>query len=357
MPAPRIRVSAIALALSLAAAPTAAQGFTISGPDSSRLTFNGRIQTQFNTSSEDGVPEAETALRRVRLEATLQLNRLVSGKISPEFAGSRVSIRDAYVRFALDPALVVWAGQAYRPFSIMTMYSSARMLPIERGVRIRGLSDEFDEFNLVSSLGYGDRDVGLQLRGEPAGAPLGLSYAAGWFNGPARAEFPNENTGQVVARVGVAPAPNLKLNASYSARDFATGEDAVEVRRGEAWEADVEIGSERGGLHLLGEVVAGDFDPFLGARFLAAQGWLGYRMGRVSRTISGVEPMFRVSYAEINANDTPPEGLDASGGMLITPGVNLWLGGLNRFSLNYDIWDSQTGESAQSFKAQFQLAF
>jgi hypothetical protein len=80
-------------------------------------------------------------------------------------------------------------------------------------------------------------------------------------------------------------------------------------------------------------------------------------MGRVSRAISGVEPMFRVSYAEINADDSPPEGLDASGGMLFTPGVNLWLGGLNRFSLNYDIWDSQTGESAQSFKAQFQLAF
>ncbi|HZG42580.1 MAG TPA: porin, partial [Longimicrobium sp.] len=262
MPAPRTPLIALSLSLSLSlpAAPAAAQGFTILGPDSSRLTFNGRIQTQFNTSSDDDVPQSETALRRVRLESTFQLNRMVSGKISPEFAGSRVSIRDAYVRFALDPALVVWAGQAYRPFSAMTMYSSSRMLPIERGVRIRGLSDEYDQWNLVSGLGYGDRDVGLQLRGEPKGAPLGLSYAVGWFNGPARAEFPNENTGQVVARVGIAPAPNLKLNASYSARDFAAGGDAVEVERGDAWEADVEIGSERGGLHVLGEVVAGDFD-------------------------------------------------------------------------------------------------
>jgi hypothetical protein len=357
MPAPRIRVPAVVLALSLAAAPAAAQGFTIPGPDSSRLTFNGRIQTQFNTSSEDDVPQAETALRRVRLESTFQLNRMVSGKISPEFAGSRVSIRDAYVRFALDSALVIWAGQAYRPFSITTMYSSSRMLPIERGVRIRGISNEFDEFNLVSNLGYGDRDVGLQLRGEPAGAPLGLSYAVGWFNGPARAEFPSENTGQVVARVGVAPVPNLKLNASYSARDFAEGEDEVVVERGAAWEADVEIGNERGGLHAIGEVITGDFDPFLGATFVGAQGWVGYRMGRVSRAISGVEPMFRVSYAEIDSDDAPAGGLGASGGTLITPGVNLWLGGLNRFSLNYDVWNSRTGESAQSFKAQFQLAF
>ena len=355
MPAPRTPLIALSLSLSLSlpAAPAAAQGFTILGPDSSRLTFNGRIQTQFNTSSDDDVPQSETALRRVRLESTFQLNRMVSGKISPEFAGSRVSIRDAYVRFALDPALVVWAGQAYRPFSAMTMYSSSRMLPIERGVRIRGLSDEYDQWNLVSGLGYGDRDVGLQLRGEPKGAPLGLSYAVGWFNGPARAEFPNENTGQVVARVGIAPAPNLKLNASYSARDFAAGGDAVEVERGDAWEADVEIGSERGGLHVVGEVVAGDFDTFVGA-----QGWLEYRTGRVSRALAAVEPMFRVSYAEIDADDdAPAEGLDASGGTLITPGVNLWLGGLNRFSLNYDLWNSRTGESAQGFKAQFQLAF
>jgi hypothetical protein len=339
------------------AAPPAAAQFTIAGPDSSRLTFNGRIQTQFNTSSQDGVPQAETALRRVRLESTFQLTRVVSGRISPEFAGSRVSIRDAYVRFALDPALVVWAGQAFRPFSAVAMSSSARMLPIERGLRIRGLSDEFDEYNLVSDLGYGDRDVGLQLRGEPAGAPLKLSYAVGWFNGPARSRFPRENTGQFVARVGVAPVPGLKLNASYSARDFGRGDDDVVVKRGGAWEADVQIGSDRGGLHMIGEVVTGDFDPFLGARFVGAHGWLGYRTHRVSPTISAVEPMVRVSYAEIDSGDTPAQALGASGGTLVTPGVNLWLGGLNRFSLNYDIWNSQAGESAGSLKAQFQLAF
>jgi hypothetical protein len=67
--------------------------------------------------------------------------------------------------------------------------------------------------------------------------------------------------------------------------------------------------------------------------------------------------MFRVSYAALDAGDGPAEELGASGGTLVTPGVNLWLGALNRFSVNYDIWNSQTGESAQSFKAQFQLAF
>src|SRR5687768_9826858 len=111
------RIFAVTLALVLAAAaPAAGQGFTIATPDSSaRITFNGRVQTIFNTTSADGMPATETELRRVRLEATLQFGRVVGGKIQPEFAGSRVSLRDAYVRFNLDPAFQVWAGQAHRP--------------------------------------------------------------------------------------------------------------------------------------------------------------------------------------------------------------------------------------------------
>ena len=350
------RLLSVTVLLALAsAAPATAQGFTITGPDSSRLTLGGRVQTQFTTSTVDDVPEAEVALRRVRLEATLQMNRVVSGRISSEFAGSRVSVRDAYVRIALDPALVVWAGQAYRPFSAIAMFSSARMLPIERGVRIRGLSDAYDHYNLVVDQGYGDRDVGIQLRGEPAWAPLGLSYAVGWFNGPARAEAPEENTGQVAARVALNPAPGLRVGAGYSSRDFVGDDDIFVVERGDAWEADVEIGSDRGGLHFVGEVATGDFDPLVDTKFFGAQGWLGYRTGRASPAIAAIEPMIRVSYGDLDADGQ--EGLEQGGGTLVTPGVNLWLGGLNRFSVNYDIWDPQDGEREGSLKAQFQLVF
>lgn len=350
----RFRLLALALALA-AAAPAGAQGFVITGPDSSRLTLGGRLQTQFNTSSEEGVPEAEVALRRVRLEATLQTKGAVSGRISTEFAGSRVALRDAYVRFTFAPGFAVLAGQAYRPFSAMTMYSSARILPIERGLRIRGLSDEFDQHNLLLNLGYSDRDVGVQVTGAPRGAPLGLSYAVGWFNGPARAEAPKENTGQMAARIGLAAAPNVRVGVGYSGRDFVATDDIFLKERGHAWEADVEVGTDRGGVHFVGEVSGGDFDPLRGAEFLGAQGWLGCRTGRVSPTLAAVEPILRVSRGEIDADD--PGALDASGGTLVTPGVNLWLGGLNRFSVNYDIWHSERGESARSVKAQFQLVF
>ncbi|HEY7771335.1 porin [Longimicrobium sp.] len=357
MPALRIRVSAIALALTFAAAPGAAQGFTIAGPDSSRLTLGGRVQTQFTTTTADQVPGAEVALRRVRLEATVQASPLVSGRISTEFAGSRVSFRDAYVRLALDPAIVILAGQTYRPFSGIAMYSSARSLPIERGVRIRGVPNAFDHYNLLVDRGYADRDVGIQLRGEPAWAPLGLSYAVGWFNGPARTEFPKENTGQVVARVGVQPIPNVRAAVSYATRDFGTVGDELVMERGDAWETDVEIGTDRRGPHLVAEVAAGDFDPFRDARFFGAQGWAGYRTGRVSQSISGVEPMLRVSYADTGVEVLGGEDVEQMGGILVTPGVNLWLGGLNRISINYDVWTPERAEAEKSLKVQFQLVF
>jgi hypothetical protein len=346
-------------ALLLAPAPAAGQGFTVTTPDSSaRITFGGRVQTIFNTTSADDQPGTETELRRVRLDATLQLGRFVSGKIQPEFAGSRVSLRDAYVRFNLDPALQVWAGQAHRPFGVVSPYSTVRLPALEKGLRIRGV-EGYEHFNLLSGLGYSDRDVGIQLRGEPAGAPLGLSYAAGIFNGPARADAPEENTYQVVARVAARPVGWARVGVSWSRIDFAhepPGDvQGLIMTEGAAWEADVELGSERGGPRAVFEVARGDSDPLPEAEFVSAQGWVAYRTGRVSSTLSALEPVLRVSWADPDVGDDAV-GLPV-GGTLVTPGLNLWLGGLNRFGVYYELWNPDAGESARSFKALFQLAF
>lgn len=353
------RIFAVTSALVLVtAAPAAGQGFTVSTPDSSaRITFNGRVQTIFNTTSVDDEPATETELRRVRLEATLQFGRVVGGKIQPEFAGSRVSLRDAYVRLNLDPAFQVWAGQAHRPFGAISPASTTRFPTAEKGLRVRGASG-VEHYNLLLGLGYSDRDVGIQVRGEPAGAPLGISYAAGIFNGPARADAPDENTYQFVARVAARPVEWARAGVSFSRIDFANVIDdvaQVEMAEGAAWEADVELGSERGGPRVVAEVARGDSDPFGEAEFLSAGGFVAYRTGRTSSTISALEPFVRVSWADPDVDDeaaTLP-----TGGTLVTPGINLWLGGLNRFGLFYDLWNPDTGESVRSLKALFQLAF
>lgn len=347
-------------ALLFVTAPAAGQGFVIATPDSSaRITFGGRVQTIFNTTSVENEPATQTELRRVRLEVNAQLGDLVFGRIQPEFAGSRVTLKDAYVRLNFSPALQLWAGQAHRPFGTISPGSSVRMAPIERGVRIRGVQDAFDEYNLLAGLGYSDRDVGLQLRGEPRGAPLGVSYAVGFFNGPARAAAPEENSWQAVARLAVRPLENVRVGASWSRIDHVleeTTEETIETAGGQAWEADVELGSERGGPRLVVEAAYGDFNPFVDARFFGAQGWAAYRTGRMSRHVAALEPFVRVSRGDPDVDD---EGLvgPAMGGTLFTPGLNLWLGGLNRIAVNYEVWTPETGDAVHSFKTMFQVAF
>jgi len=363
MPSPRARVLAVTSACLLAVTKVRAQqpaGGVVVTSGAAELRIGGRIQTQFATSTVDTVPATGFELRRLRLEATVKFNDVVSGKIQPDFApGNHVVMKDAWMKIALDPAFTLLAGQAFRPFSPITFTSSTRTLPIERGVRIRGLAGAFDEYDVVSALGYSERDVGLQVLGAPKGAPLGLSYQAGFFNGPARERARDRNTYQLAARASVSPVKDLRVGGAWSSLDFvrapADPAATVEVRRGSAWEADLEYGAyERPGVHLVAEAAYGDFQPFTGTRFFGTQGWLGYRTPRLGGKIQSAEPLLRASYADADVNDRAGAN---PGGLLLTPGVNLYLGGLNRVQLNWDFWNPLEGDSHNSFKTQFQVAF
>lgn len=320
------------------------------------IAIHGRVHTQFNTTTVDDEQPTEWLLRRVRLEASVQVNELVSGKIQPDFAGDRVSVKEAYLKLNFSPGVQLLAGKAFRPFSLLEQTSSNRILPIERGLDIRGVSG-FDEYAIIHDLKYSDREIGLQLMGAPSGAPLGLAYAAGVFRGPLSGRVGGQETNQIAARVTVEPLEDLRLGAGWSNRHFVDAARSLPVgdpvlERGNAWEVDVEFGSFSPGLHLLSEVAFGDFDPAAAVDFVGAHAWLGYRTAAISPRVSAVEPILRLSYGNV---DTEPLEL---GGTLITPGINVFFGPLNRVMLNYDIW-SPAGDAGTegSFKALFQLAF
>lgn len=341
-----------AIALLLASFPARAQQ---TGPTlrtgAAEITLGGRVHTQFTTSSVDTVPVQEWVLRRVRLESTVKVNDWVGGKVQLDFAGNRVSIKDAYLTMELDPAFRIVAGNQHRPFGIITQTTSNRILFAERGTRIRGLGEAFDQHNLVAELGYADRDLGLQVTGAPSGAPMGLFYGVGYFNGPARRPAVHDDTYQVVGRVGVRPAGNVSVAGSFSRRDFVEGDSSA---AGTAWALDAEIGSYAPGFHLVGEAVVGDFDPHTDSRFVGSQLWLAYRTPALGGRVTHVEPAVRVSHGDPDADQDSDV---AVGGLLVTPGVNLYLGGMNRIMVNADIWRGDNGRREFSFKTQFQLAF
>ncbi len=363
MPTPRRWISSVAFACALIAAGsvTLAAQDAPTGPvvktGGVEITLGGRVHTQFNTTSVEDVPTTEFVLRRVRLESAIKVNDWVSGRVQVDFAGNRVSLKDAFLRLDIDPALSLIAGHAHRPFGLLVQTSANRILPIERGVRIRGLDDHLEENEIILELAHADRDIGLQAHGAPEGAPLGLFYQAGFFNGPARAAAGAEDTYQVVARVGVKPLSNVTVAGSFSRRDHAFRDtllDETFVEDGKAWAVDLEVGGFRPGFHLLAEATTGDFDPFLGTEFAGAQVWLAYRTPKRAGRIEHVEPVFRASWGDPDVDD---DGVDEVGGTLLTPGLNLYLGGLNRIMFNYDFWNPLSGDRQGSFKALFQLAF
>jgi hypothetical protein len=348
----RAMAACFALVVSAVATTAGAQTGPVLRVNAAEIQIAGRVQTQFNTTSVESEPESEMILRRVRLEAAVRASRLVSGKLATDFAGDRVVVRDAYLKLDFAPAFQLLSGKAYRPFSLIEQTGSTRILPIERGLMIRG-SDALDEYRIVHDLGYADRDIGLQVMGAPADAPLGLSYAAGIFSGPLARRTGNDATYQYVARVTARPLGPLAVGAAWSNRAFADSvTDGFDIERGNAFEVDAEIGTYAPGFHAVGELSFGDYDPRDDSDFLGAQGWVGYRTAPVAEFLSGVEALFRASYSTIDGPD------EERGGTLLTPGINLYMGGLNRVMANYDVWlPGGDGESQRSFKAQFQLAF
>src|SRR5690606_20602165 len=153
------------------------------------------------------------------------------------------------------------------PFGLIEQTSSKRILPIERGLRIRGVSAA-DEYAFLSGLGYSNRDVGLQVRGAPEGAPLGLAYAVGILRGPLHGEVGSQDSYQFAGRLTVGLAPEVRLGGGWSSRHFATGAGLTpELERGHAFELDLDVGSFSTGFPVLAETSRGGLDPFSDATF------------------------------------------------------------------------------------------
>jgi hypothetical protein len=327
------------------------------------IAVGGRVQTMFSTTTADGAIPALWEVRRARLELAIRAHPVISARLQPEFSGTQIALRDAYVALAVAPATQLLVGNAFRPFSLVAQTSSTLILPIERGARIRGASPApLEHYALVQGLGYADRDFGIQLRTAPAGAPLNLNVGFGVFNGPAQTAAGEELSLQYAGRASIAFVPNLRFGAGWSRRDFVVPESdqqPARIRAGNAWEIDLEIGGYAPGFHLVGELAAGDLDPFAGEqqdgqRFSAAQLWIGYRSATTGTSITNVEPIVRISHGDPQAGGG---SFSNRGGTLFTPGINLYFGPLNRIMINFDAWRARDGGTESSLKTLFQIAF
>jgi phosphate-selective porin OprO/OprP len=113
------------------------QGFQITSPD--KTSFKLRIRGYLHADSRTFVSDQTTtsretfALRRARLvfEGTLFEN--VDFRVMPDFAGSAVTLQDAYLNLRYFPLAQVQAGQFKAPFGLERLQSATALTFIERG--------------------------------------------------------------------------------------------------------------------------------------------------------------------------------------------------------------------------------
>lgn len=361
-------LTAAALAVLLAAQGLAGQN-AVSGR-AAAVRLGGRMHVQYATSSVDSHRE-QFFFRRARLELDATVNVFLDARFQLEFGGGTADLRDAYMRLSFSPGFQVTAGQFKRPFDLFELASSVDLSLIERDGRVGGVNAcsgvggvcSFSRF--TERLRYSDRDVGVKV----SGVRGRLAYDAAVTNGSG-ANVPDENgTKSFSGRMVVSLPSRVTLGANLGIQDYVA--PGVGDAHATAWGADMQVGTWRDGLLLQASLVAGDnwrklrspgtgvpVDPSLpvapGTRpapFRAFQAVASYYHPMESPRFAGLEPLLRVSFGD------PDTGVDDDGGMVLTPGLMLYITGRSKIGFNVDVWSPSSGDAAHSLKLQTFLYF
>jgi phosphate-selective porin OprO and OprP len=174
------------------------QGFRIQSADAANvLRVRGVLHFDGRRFSDDITPgTADTWIfRRVRPTLEGTLNGIYDFRFTPDFAGGRTFILDAFVAARLKPWAVVTAGKFKVPVGLERLVSATDLRFIERA--------------LPTSL-VPNRDLGVQLGGDIAGGLV--NYSFGYFNGVSDGGSSDGNT----------PTPDAEndTNGDWAARVF-----------------------------------------------------------------------------------------------------------------------------------------
>jgi hypothetical protein len=338
----------------------------------------GTVQSQFSTTSVDesdaGIATAPAPTsfeaRRIRFGADVRISEYLTGRVEQDMGGGRFQLRSGWLNYRFADAWAVQAGQFKKPFGLIQLTSHRVVPTIERGVRIRGLTQTLgaqdtaggaapllgrlrgqlvigEQQALLDVLGYQGYDLGAMVHGSPAG----WLVQAGVFNG-AGPDVPDENArkslaGRLVRQIGATP---LQLGAAVSYRELAVGAETVD-----GWAAGGELAygaHRRPGLWLLAEAATGD-NLATGGRFVAAQAVATWHHAVGSPRLDGWELVGRASWAD------PDRGIDGDEALLLTPGVTLYLDSRFRVLANWDVF-LPAGDrfgAENSLRVQAQLHF
>ena len=353
----RIRALVAAVALVAAASQTLQAQIEITARDAS-IRFGGRLHSQFATSSVEGAKATDFFTRRARFTLDVSVSELLDARVQPDFGGGELDLKDAYFRLNLDRGFRISMGQFKRAFDIFELNSSTDIVVVERTGRIDGAGGcagpggtcALSRF--TEKLGYSDRDIGFKADGSIGEQ---VAYMATLTNGTGTSGA-DENSGKSLAgRLSVRLADGVSLSANVSRHDFVREDGDSDAAT--AFGADLEIGGFRDGTHLQVGLIGGAnwrLEPTAAGgipRFLTGQAILSRYVALEGGRFAGVEPMARVSWGD------PDRASSDDGGLLLTPGVFLYVAGKNRIGANLDIYRAGSTPAVFSFKLQTYLYY
>jgi len=343
-------------ALTMCSAKLSAQDLTVMGR-AATFTFGGRLHLQYSYSSPDGAEPADVFVRRARFITEIKVSDFLDARVQPDFAGGKVALQDAWVRFTVSPAFRLSAGQFQRAHEIFERTSSTELSVIERDGRVSGVDDCVGTGGvcslgrLVHKLDYAGRDVGLRLEGKLGGR---LSYNATLTNGTG-VNVPDENDAKSAsARVTYAVGDGVALSGYYGVHDYerTRPDDSIETDFGHAGGVDLEVGDFMEGFHFMAGVVQGDnWKAGPSATFRAAQAIATWYRPVASSRFAAWEPVLRVGWADPDTDGVDDEAL------LVTPGLMVYVLGRNRVGANVDVYSPAVGDTSWSLKVQTYLYF
>ncbi len=328
------------------------QGLELTGHGTT-LTLGARVHSLFVHSSAEGGPSAEFLVRRARLKLDLEFNELVDGRIQHDFL---LGLQDAFLRLNFDPAFRLSAGQFKRGFDLFELLSTSYISVVERAGDIRGLSTcegpggicSYSRFS--EALQYSARDIGLRAEGQMGP----VSYLATLTNGAGLNARENNDTKSVAGRAAISLSEGLTLGGGFSVHDYPR-EDGGGNGFGSAFATDLEVGHYlTPGPHLQAGIMSGDnWKAGENVSFLTGQiVYMHYvPLGSDGGTVAAVEPVARISWGD------PDRDRSADDGVLLTPGLMVYLQDRIRVGTSLDIWDPNQGDTELSFKIQTYLWF
>lgn len=347
-------VSGLAVGIALAlAAPRMAAAVEIDSKVE-RLTFTGRIQPMWFTSSIEGSPSNEFVVRRARVALRLKLNDWVSAMVEYDLGDfGKSELKDAYFRFEPGKHVGITLGQYKRRFDLFELTSSTQILVIERDGRI-GRTIVPSLSALTEGLEYSDRDIGAFLALE--GYDERLVFEAGVTNGAGANTRPDIGEKAFQGRLSFEPSASrpIELSAGVSVHPhklLGAQPDSADVAFSPAVEGSLEYGKWKSGPHIQAGLVWGkNWDPALGGSRRDSPDFLTFQIiGTYKKLLANprwfesYEPVFRLCWTDPNHNATiVPSDVRFSrfnsGGLLLTPGLNLFVRDRTRFSANVDIF-------------------